>query len=910
MGDETGRQGRSRVWIFGSAELDEGRFELRVNGRVRPLETKPLLVLRALLEAGGTVRSKDELVEAGWAPVIVGDASVTVAIAKLRQALDDRDHSIVISVPKAGYKIGVEIRLAGEIDDLPPSPQFTEGDAVPDRPQWRLERGLGKDGVWLVRHVKTREARVFKFASTLARLAGLKREAALSRLLHSSLGERREFARVLEWNFEAPPFSIESVFGGVDLASWADSQGGLQAIPLARRVALVAELARIVALAHSVGVLHLDLKPANVLVDGDPPSLRLVDFGAGTVTGAARAASNGISGLPSSGDLDAAPYGTARYMAPELLDGAPATTACDIYSLGVLLHQMVVGDFTRVLTPDWAHEVEDPLLRIDIAEAAARDPGSRLASAAALAERLETLEARRHADEAAQAAEARQRDLERRMERARLRRPWLVLASLFLVAGMSGMSVLAMRAKREAASVVAENSFLADDLLARGDPARSGRPDETLMEAARHAEASVDTRFAGAPIIAARIHAALAAAFDARSAWGPARKAYDRAIADYERGEGPASPHATLLLLERIPLETRSYEPGALGRTQAYLSSAATRIDKAGSLAPAAQVWLDADRGLAAEAEGKFDQAIQLLQGAADRADAKAFPFTQVQRFRFREREAHALMRAARIADCLVVLDRLQPQETALLGPFHPETLLAVKVRVGALTQSGQSRAALDLIDRFYPAFVTVLGPENRDTIIMLANREALERVLGRYDDALKDAMLLHQRIVDAQGPQAFYGFAALSDAALAQCRGGQAGAGLATAEDAWRGVRAIGGDTSPWTQLLAETVSFCLIADHRGTEALPFLDRVDPHTLAAVLSDPVAALEPILMRADIAFATGDLLKARSLLEAPRTAYAHYTADPYFAQWTTRLNEAVAGASAHPEAVRLVTQAP
>lgn len=910
MYDGSGGRYRARVWAFGAAELDEGRFELRVNGLVRPLENKPLLVLRALLEAGGDVRSKDELLEAGWAPTIVSEASVTVAIAKLRLALSDRDHAIIVSVPRAGYRIGAEIRLATAADGGRSAPSFTEGDTVPDRPQWRLERCLAAAGVWLARHVKTGEARVFKFASSLDRLVELKREAALSRLLHASLGERREFARVLEWNFETLPFSIESMFGGIDLAAWADTQGGLRAVPLDRRIALVAELARIVALAHSVGVLHLDLKPGNVLICGDPPHVRLVDFGAGTVISAARAASAGITGLDLAGS-DAATRGTAGYMAPELLDAAaPATTACDVYALGVLLQQVVAGDLGRISSPDWAREIGDPLLRADIEEAAAGDPRRRIGSAALLAKRLETLEARRQACEAAAAAENEQLHLQRRLERARLRRPWLLLAGLLLVGGMFGTGMLALRANREAASVVAENRFLADDLLARGDPARSGRSDETLMDAASHAEGAVDARFVAAPLVAARIHAALAAAFDARSAWGPAREAYDHAISDYERAEGAASPRATLLLLERVPLETRSYEPGALARARKYVAEAEARAARAGSLAGEVRIWLDADRGLAAEAEGRFAEAIPLLTEAADQADANPALFTQLQQFRFREHEAHALIRAMRVSECLAILDRLQPQETVLLGPLHPETLLTVRVREAALLQSGRSAAAIELVDRFYPAFLKVFGPSNRETIMMLAGRGASERLLGRYDDAVRDGLELHQRILDTQGPKAFYGFGALSDVALAQCRGGHATAGVATAEAAWHGVRDVAGDASPWTQMLAETVSFCLIADLRGNEARPFLDRVDPHVLAQLLSDPVAAQEVALMRADIAFAAGDLDGARAMLAAPRAAYAGYTVDPYYALWTRRLAKAIDTAPAHPGAARPGTQVP
>jgi serine/threonine protein kinase len=54
-------------------------------------------------------------------------------------------------------------------------------------------------------------------------------------------------------------------------------------------------------------------------------------------------------------------------MAPELLEGKPATIQADIYSLGVLLYQMVVGDFRRSLAPGWRRGIGDEILIEDIA---------------------------------------------------------------------------------------------------------------------------------------------------------------------------------------------------------------------------------------------------------------------------------------------------------------------------------------------------------------------------------------------------------------------------------------------------------------------------------------------------------------------------------------------------------------
>ena len=54
--------------------------------------------------------------------------------------------------------------------------------------------------------------------------------------------------------------------------------------------------------------------------------------------------------------------GSQMYMAPELLAGIPASTRSDIYSLGVVVYQLLAGDLTRPLATDWADHIADPLL--------------------------------------------------------------------------------------------------------------------------------------------------------------------------------------------------------------------------------------------------------------------------------------------------------------------------------------------------------------------------------------------------------------------------------------------------------------------------------------------------------------------------------------------------------------------
>src|SRR5262249_21389318 len=157
-------------------------------------------------------------------------------------------------------------------------------------------------------------------------------------------------------------------------------------IPLERRIALLSEIARAVDAAHSVDVLHKDVKPANVLIDSradGTPQVRVADFGSASLLEEARLNMLGITNLGFTATLGqpAELPVTIIYVAPEVMAGELPTRASDVYALGVLLYQLVIGDFRRPLAAGWEHDVADPVLRQDIADAAAGDPARRIQTA-------------------------------------------------------------------------------------------------------------------------------------------------------------------------------------------------------------------------------------------------------------------------------------------------------------------------------------------------------------------------------------------------------------------------------------------------------------------------------------------------------------------------------------------------
>jgi len=101
-------------------------------------------------------------------------------------------------------------------------------------------------------------------------------------------------------------------------------------LPLPRALDIVARVADALAYAHSQGVVHRDIKPANVMVDDDSGLVKVMDFGVARIADASRTRTGLVLGTPS-------------YMSPEHMAGRPLDGRTDLYSLGVMLFQLLTG---------------------------------------------------------------------------------------------------------------------------------------------------------------------------------------------------------------------------------------------------------------------------------------------------------------------------------------------------------------------------------------------------------------------------------------------------------------------------------------------------------------------------------------------------------------------------------------
>ena len=184
------------------------------------------------------------------------------------------------------------------------------------------------------------------------------------------------------------PFIVMELIDGETLADRLTREGRL---PWREAVAIIEPVAAALEEAHRVGIVHRDVKPGNIMITRNG-HVKVMDFGIAATTWATPLTATGAA------------MGTATYISPEQASGKPAGPQSDVYSLSVVLFEMLTGrpPFTgdTPVSVAMAHVTDAPppvrQLAPDVPEnvaaacqqALAKDPKARPASAAALASLL------------------------------------------------------------------------------------------------------------------------------------------------------------------------------------------------------------------------------------------------------------------------------------------------------------------------------------------------------------------------------------------------------------------------------------------------------------------------------------------------------------------------------------------
>jgi serine/threonine-protein kinase len=201
--------------------------------------------------------------------------------------------------------------------------------------RWRIGRRLGSGGMGVV-YLAVRDDGAFQQEAALKLLKhGFDRAEALDRFrrerqLLAGLAHPN-IARLLDGGAteDGVPYLVMEHVAGKRLDDWCDERR----LPIARRLALFLDVCAAVHCAHQHLVIHRDLKPSNVLVDGDGTA-KLLDFGIAKELEPA-------DGRAATRTLDRRL--TPEYSSPEVVRGGAITMASDVFSLGVILYELLTG---------------------------------------------------------------------------------------------------------------------------------------------------------------------------------------------------------------------------------------------------------------------------------------------------------------------------------------------------------------------------------------------------------------------------------------------------------------------------------------------------------------------------------------------------------------------------------------
>ena len=622
---------------------------------------------------------------------------------------------------------------------------------------WRLLRELGQGGmasVWLAeRHDGAhRRAVALKlpqrvFGSRVIAERFLREREILSTLQHPHI------AQVLDaGEAQGQPWLALEYVAGRPITEHADAQG----LSVQARLRLFLPVLQAVQHAHGQLVIHRDLKPANVLVS-DEGSVKLLDFGVAKLleTGADSAA----TALTQLGGRALTP----QYASPEQLAGRPLGVASDVYSLGVLLYELLTGRLPYRLQRDSPAALEEAILQAQVLRPSQAVTDARRARAlrgdidTIVMKALELEPARRYAS----AAELAQ-DIERHLQQLpiaarpagpalRLRKLWarrrLALgAGLAVVLALTGGSGLALwqarQARAEAQRAEAVQRFLVDT-LAGADPQLARGRTLSARELLDRSAASIGTEFAGQPLLQATVHATVQRLYHELGDAVAARRHADAAVAALQAAGATGDERYLDALKEQVVATLAVDAAAARPLAEQALALSVQREGQgsrhAGGLL-ASLAWIDQQTGQLADAMAHAERAV-----AAQQAARGGTPGALLQ-------VLETASAAATTAGDLQAARRWLAQATALLPqvPGHPRTnQLTLRYNLARTdVQLGDFASADTTLRALRPEIEQHLGrAHNLAAVAASLHGQALMQ-LARFDAAL---VLQRQALADVQ---------------------------------------------------------------------------------------------------------------------------------------------------------------
>ncbi|KAF1686235.1 hypothetical protein B1992_08350 [Pseudoxanthomonas broegbernensis] len=565
--------------------------------------------------------------------------------------------------------------------------------------------------------------------------------ALLARLAHPNI------ARILDGGTtEAgmPWLAMDYVAEGVVLTEYCDRQ----ALDVAARLRLFCKVCDAVQEAHRHLIVHRDLKPENILVgaDGEP---RLLDFGIALMRGDDGEYPDWVCAQQEPVDEAATALGamTPAYASPEQLRRQPTTTRSDVYSLGVILYQLLAGMRPYALAGLDRTEAERTVFHTrprplrQALDTASLDAAERRRRAARLGQDLEHIVAKAmHRDTGQRYGSAQELgdDLRRHLagrpvhahpDSARYRVGKFVgrhrmgsafaAVALLAVAGTTGMAAWQARKAAGAASDMRQvNAFLME-VLSASDPYESGH-ELTLSQALDMAATRIDAHFPDRADLSAEVRFGIGYSMLSRFRLEQAAPQIERALRDSERLYGRDDPR-TLRVVEG--LAGLRHAQGRIADAEAAYLDGIARSERAQLQRDPVYLYLVSNLGLLYMSQDRYedagvmlDRALALWQSAHRREGADAD-------------HANLLSNLAQVAHARGQLARseaLYGQAQAQFERLHPQGSPDLAVVLGNRGMLAEDRddltGALALYRQSLDVRERVFAGDHPSTVVGLAN--------------------------------------------------------------------------------------------------------------------------------------------------------------------------------------------